>query len=144
MDEKAPDFIALSPEEHDTQAKAFFSHDTWAVGFLGARIVSAQAGASVVEMDINPKRHLNSVGNIQGGVLYSIGDYATAVADWRKGQNNTTIDSSMQFLEVAKGTSLRIEAKVQRSTRRIGYYSVEITDNLGTRVAVGHFTLFHF
>lgn len=122
--------------------RAYYANDLFAVKVSGLSIVEAQPGRSVVACDVQPF-HCNAKGGVMGGVFYTMGDFASSIADWSPDEINYTVDSSMQFLSSVKGTRLIATANAERRGRGVGFYHVEIVDDLGTKVAVGAYTYMH-
>ena len=133
---------ADAEEKTPETAHAYFEHDRFATEVAGIVIESIEDHGAVCSLDIEP-RHCNAKGGVMGGVLYTLGDFSASIADWQPGVLNATIDSSMQFLAVAKGTHLTATASAERHGRTMGFYRVVIEDDLGTSVAAGSYTLAH-
>ncbi len=112
-----------------------FSEDRFAVETTGVQILEAEPGRAVCAMEIEP-RHLNANHVPQGGAVFTLGDFAFAIA---ANGHSETISVSQQvaitFLAPAKGKVLTAEATCLKSGRRTCLYKVEITDELGTYVA---------
>ena len=79
--------------------------------------------------------HKNALGAVMGGAIFTLADFTFAVAtNW---QENPTVslNASITFLGKTKGKTLIAEAKKIRSGKTTCYYTVEITDELGSQVA---------
>lgn len=88
-------------------------------------------------------RHQNAVGSVMGGVPFTLADFAFAVAtNWEK-PGIVSLSSNITFLSKAKGDVLIAEAHCIKDGRSTNYYKVDVTDNLGTLVAVVTITGFN-
>ena len=86
-------------------------------------------------MDLTPV-HMNAAGTPQGGAIFTLADFAFAVAS---NGFSETISVSLQhditFLAPARGKIVIAEAHCVKSGRSTCFYTVDVTDDLGTRVA---------
>ena len=110
-----------------------FSHDRFAT-VNGAVIEEIAEGYAKCSMQIKCD-HKNALGAVMGGAIFTLADFAFAVAaNWQE-QPVVSLDASITFLGKAKGNILIAEAKKIRAGRRMCCYMVEITDELGSQVA---------
>ena len=110
-----------------------FSHDRFAT-VNGAYIEEVAEGYAKCTMQITDN-HKNALGAVMGGAIFTLADFTFAVAtNW---QENPTVslNASITFLGKTKGKTLIAEAKKIRSGKTTCYYTVEITDELGSQVA---------
>jgi len=112
-----------------------FKDDRFAVDVTGAEILSAEPGHSICEAEIRP-HHLNAVNAVMGGVIFTLADFAFAVA----ANTDTEIitvsqQASVNFLSPVRGKKLIAEANVLKKGKRTSLYSVEVKDDLDTSVA---------
>jgi acyl-CoA thioesterase len=125
----------LIPEDITLEeARGFFANDRFATEALGAIITSAERGHAVCKMRIDGC-HLNAMGNVMGGAIFTLADFALAIASNIGEEATVAISNSISFLSTPKGQELIAECHVDRSGRTVGFYTVEVTDELGTRVA---------
>lgn len=119
--------------------RAHFAHDVFATQ-MGCHIVSAEPNRAVCELDITPDI-LNANGTVMGGALFSLGDFALAVASNLDGNPSVSLDVNIRFLTVAKGSCLIATCTAERAGRTAGFYSVNIEDDTGRLVAVLNATM---
>ncbi len=112
-----------------------FSSDRFAVQAAGAEIDLAEPGRAVCSMALRPV-HLNSNSVPMGGAIFTLADFAFAVAANAYSDLITvTQQVSVEFLAASRGASLIAEAKCMRQGRSSCFYTVEVRDELGTKVA---------
>ena len=126
------------------QIRACFSGDRYATETTGVLIQDAQPGACVCTLPLRPEL-LNANGTPMGGAIFTLADFAFAVAANGHSQAVTVSQhASVTFLSPAKGQTLIARASCLKAGRQTCLYAVDITDELGTYVAhvtVNGFTL---
>ena len=116
------------------EVRAFFGNDLFATEACGCEVLEAARGHAVCAFTIGP-RHLNAQGHVMGGAIFTLADFALAIA-CNIGENPTvSVQNSIEFLSVARGTRLVATAEADKSGRNLGFYTVDVTDELGTKVA---------
>lgn len=112
-----------------------FFGDCFATAAVGAEIALAEPAHAVCTLKIQPK-HLNANGVPMGGVLFTLADFAFAVAaNGHSTRITVTQQVSVTFLAPARGQVLTAEARCLKAGRTTCLYTVDITDDLGTQVA---------
>lgn len=117
------------------EAREFFAMDRYAMKTTGIEIEAAEIGYSKCSVKIDD-RHLGAHGQIMGGVMYTLADFAFAVATNTKEKFTATCNSTINYLSMAKDDKLIAECKSVKDGRRTVYYETYITDGMGTLVAV--------
>lgn len=116
-------------------ARERFKSDIFATEALGAVIDSVNENGAVCSVDLD-RRHLNGVNAIMGGAIFTLADFAFAVATNYIEDTTVTQTSQITFLGAPKGKKLTAEAKKVKSGRNTCFYIVEVKDELGTAVAL--------
>lgn len=121
------------------EIREIFKNDKYATEAAGAVITEADVCYAKCEMEIKPI-HLNARGAVMGGAIFTLADFAMAVASngYRENCDTVGIDASINYMKPAKGSKLIAEAKCVKPGRILSFYEVLITDDLGTDVA--HFS----
>lgn len=114
--------------------KEFFKKDRFATEVCGIEILEAEPGRSLCEMKIQEK-HANAGGVVQGGAIFTLGDFAYAIASNSGGTMSVTLDKQISFITPATGSFLRAEAVERSETNRLCFYDVNIFDESKTLVA---------
>ena len=122
----------------------FFAGDPFTVQTLGTEIREAGPGYAVCAMPLKPM-HFNVAGIPHGGAVFSLGDFAFGVAANGFAQRLTiSLQHDITYLTPARGKELIATARCIKGGHYTGFYTVEITDDMGTNVAhmtVNGFTL---
>jgi acyl-CoA thioesterase len=79
--------------------------------------------------------HLNGLGSVQGGAIFTLADYAFAAAANSHGTVAVAINVSITFMKAAATGTLWAEAREVSKNFKIGSYVVEVKDDQGDLVA---------
>lgn len=121
-------------EEKLKKLNELFSKDRFVYESLGAVITAVQDGYAKCEMKIRPA-HCNAIGIPMGGVLFTLADFAFAVAANQEEKTVVTQAAQITFLTPAQGSHLVAEARLIRDGSQTSFYKVLLTDGEGTEVA---------
>ena len=114
--------------------KEFFTQDAYAK-HSGIELLSVSPGHAVAQMPIRP-HHLNAVGSVQGGAIFTLADFAFAAASNAHGKVAVAINVSITFMKAASSGTLRAEAREVSVNPKLGSYTVNITDEHNALIAV--------
>ena len=116
------------------QLEAEFYKDQFATHAAHCRIIEGKKGYAVCEMPIETI-HRNGMGNVMGGAIFTLADFALAIAG-NVGQPPTvSVTHSIDFFRPSKGTKLIATARCDKAGSRLAFFTVEITDDLGKDIA---------
>lgn len=101
---------------------------------LGLKTVSVQAGEAVVEMPIRDC-HLNAMDVVQGGAIFTLADFAFALAANAVASPSVGLSVSIQYLRPGRGAMLKAHARQLSTTGRVATYLVDVSDDAGEIVA---------
>ncbi|MBQ3267274.1 MAG: PaaI family thioesterase [Atopobiaceae bacterium] len=116
------------------EVREFFGHDLFATQACGCQVMEAARGHAVCEFEIGPT-HVNAQGNVMGGAIFTLADFALAVACNVGEEPTVAVTNTIQYYAQPKGTRLVATAEADRSGRSMGFYTIDIADELGTKVA---------
>lgn len=115
--------------------RARFKSDRFASEVTGIEIVDIRPGYAKVKLEVEPRHH-NAVGIVQGGVLFTLGDFAFAVASNTQDEETTvSIESSISFIKPTTTGTLFAEATMLARSRSLQSFDVPITNEKGELVA---------
>ena len=106
----------------------------------GALIESISETEVVCTLDVQD-RHINAGGTVQGGAVFTLADFAFALAcnadDLSAGNPAISISqsSSIIFFRPAQGERLTARTACLQKGRKISVYRITVTDNSGLSVA---------
>jgi acyl-CoA thioesterase len=104
----------------------FFDRDRFAA-FNGIKIIEVKPGYALTKLEVN-ENHLNGVGVIQGGAIFTLADLAFAAASNAQGQVTLTISATVNFFKSTPSKIITAEAAEVSATKRIVNYNVDVFD----------------
>lgn len=116
------------------EIEAVFVNDRFATEAAGCRVVSGERGRAVAEMELADV-HRNAMGNVMGGAVFTLADFALAICCNIGEEPTVSVDSSISFFRSTKGTKLTATATCDKPGRHLGFYTVVIEDDLGKQIA---------
>lgn len=115
------------------EIQSYFAQDKFAAQ-ARCSIVEARANHAICEMPITPD-HLNANGTVMGGAMFTLADFTMAVISNLDNKPTVAIDCTIRFFSTAKGEKLIATGSTNKGGRSVGFYTVDIDDDLGTKVA---------
>ena len=118
----------------------YFSHDGY-VKLSGIEIEEITEEKAVVSAKIKPE-HLNGNGFVQGGMLYTLADFAFAVLSNYLHPMTVTQGGQIHYLRAAQGSTITATATETARAGRNTVSEVTLRDDKGTVVCICHFNGF--
>jgi len=115
------------------EARAFFAQDRFAT-CNGAVIEEIGEAHAVCSLTIG-ENHCNAMGNVMGGVVFMLADFAFAVVSNFGRRPTVSASSQITFLRTAKGKKLTARAELIREGRSSVYSEVSVMDEPGNLIA---------
>jgi len=94
----------------------------------GIEMIDVAQGYARVKMDIKPY-HLNGVGIVHGGAIFTLADFAFAIAANSREQVAVAINISIAFIKAVKEGTVYAEARELSVNPKLGVYQVDVVDN---------------
>ena len=113
--------------------KTYFQKDRFAAS-AGIEILEIKKGFCKAKLEIEDK-HLNAANVVQGGAIFTLADFAFAVASNSQGRLALAINANISFLKGKSTGTLFATATELSDPRRIGAYDVLITDEKEETIA---------
>ena len=114
--------------------KEFFKKDKFAE-HCGIKLLEVAKGYAKAKMDIAAS-HLNGVGTVQGGAIFTLADLTFAAASNSHGTVAVAINVNISFVKAVKKGTLFAEAKETSINPKLGTYDVRVTDESGSLIAI--------
>jgi len=121
------------------ELRDFFSNDRVASD-MGCRIIEADSNHSVVEIDIEEK-HLNGNNCVQGGVMFTLADFASAVTANADEIAFVSADGNISFINAGKGKKLIAKATVIKRGKTLVFTEAVLYDENNKNIAKASFTM---
>ena len=117
------------------EIKTFFAeHDLFA-RHAGIELLEVEPGMARARMKIEP-HHFNGANTVHGGAIFTLADFAFAVASNSHGTMAMGINTSVSFVKAATGGTLYAEAEEQSRNHKLATYTVNVIDDSGDLVAL--------
>lgn len=109
---------------------------------FGLQVVEVSAGYARMEMDID-EHHLNPIGSVHGGAIYTLADSAGGTAAMSRGSFVTTITGSINYLNPAINVKKLIaDTRELKAGKNVLVYDVAIRDESGQVIAEARMTYY--
>ena len=112
-----------------------FLHDDKFAQYAGIELLEVTSGGAKVKMEVKPF-HINGVGLVHGGALFTLADFAFAAAANSHDEVAVAINASISYLKAVKAGTLFAVAEELSNSRKISVYSIKITDEQNELVAM--------
>lgn len=116
------------------EIEAVFANDRFATEAAGCRVVSGEHGRAVCSMELADV-HRNAMGNVMGGAIFTLADFALAICCNIGEEPTVSVDSSISFFRSTQGAALTATAVCDKPGRHLGFYTVTVEDDLGKQIA---------
>ncbi len=120
--------------DYTEKAREMFSSDIYAVETTGVKIEEVRPNYCKCSLWTD-RRHYNVNGNVMGGAIFTLADYAFGVAANIENPSAVSLTSTINFIRPTKGPVLYAEAKCIKNGRSIAFFDVIVTDSDGNIIA---------
>jgi acyl-CoA thioesterase len=114
--------------------KRYFKRDLFA-HYVGIELIDAHNGYAKASLIVK-EHHLNGVGRVHGGVIFTLADLAFAAAANSHGRIALAISAAIQFLRAPNGDRLFAEAREISCDHKLASYEITVTDEGGHVISV--------
>jgi acyl-CoA thioesterase len=116
-----------------------FQDDRYATAVTGIEIIDAKPEYAKVKLAVAEK-HQNAVGIMQGGAMFTLADFAFAIASNNASFDEATvaIECHISFIKPVTGGTLFAEAVLESKSKSLVTYDIPITNENGELVAKFH------
>lgn len=115
------------------EIRSFFAGDRFAA-LAGIAIDSAEDGLAVCSVELG-EQHRNVMGHTQGGLIFTLADFAFAVAANSRELGTVTLNSTVHFLRAHSGGRLTAGARRTHQGRSVSIYEITVWDEREAPVA---------
>ena len=126
-------------QDNGEQKQSFQKNDAFA-GMIGMELLEMGDGRATARMALT-QEHKNGWGATNGGVVFSLADFAMAAAANSRGFA-VAVCATVNWVKPAKGAFIVAEAEEVSLSKRIGNYRATIRDENNETVAVATGTLY--
>jgi len=113
--------------------KEFFRRDQFAA-YNGIELLETAPGCAKVKMEIN-EHHLNGLRTVHGGAIFTLADFAFAVACNSHGTVAVALNVNISFVKAVGSGILYADAREVSFSPKIGTYEIKVTNENGDLIA---------
>ena len=117
------------------ELKRFFSAEDMFARHNGIELLEVGPGWAKACMRVEPY-HFNGARTVHGGAIFTLADFAFAVASNSHGTLAMGINVSISYVKAVTGGTLYAEAREQARNPKLASYAVRITDDDEAVVAI--------
>ena len=121
--------------------KKVMAQDRFCVDVVGIELIEVSPGRARAKLEIN-ERHLNGLGIIQGGAIFTLADYALAAASNSHGTAAVLVNSNISYFTAASKGTLYAEAVEESFHSKLATYIVRVTNSEEVLVALMQATVY--
>ncbi len=118
----------------------FIARDSYA-RYLGIEITDYGPGTAKAKLVLQ-QHHLNSMGSVHGGAVFSLADAVFSVASNSHGGIAMAVNVSISFFKAVREGALVAEAREISLNRKLATYLIDVTDDHGNAVAMFQGTVY--
>ena len=115
-------------------AKQRFANDLFATETTGVEILDVKPNYARCTLKISTK-HRNAMGAVMGGAIFTLADFAFAVAANAETLQTVSTNSSISYLASSKGNELFAETHCLKDGRTTCFFETLVTDEKNTLIA---------
>lgn len=115
------------------EANAYFRNDLFAM-HCGITIDALEEGRCQCSMPVTGEIK-NAAGGVMGGAIFTLADFAFAVASNNVHHTTVAQQVSVNFLSGTRGSRLIARAQCKKDGKTTCVYNIDVTDDLGRDIA---------
>jgi acyl-CoA thioesterase len=113
---------------------SFFNKDKFA-RYNGIELLEAADGHAKTRMAVT-ENHLNGLGIVHGGAIFTLADFTFAAASNSRGIIAVAINANISYVKSSTSGVLYAEAKETSLNHKLGTYTVDVTNEAGELLAI--------
>jgi acyl-CoA thioesterase len=121
--------------------KQVIEKDRFAMETVGVKLLEVSPGHAKTRMQIR-NAHLNGLGTVQGGAIYTLADLALAAACNSHGTVAVLINASMSYFKAVSRGTLFAEAVEESLNPKLATYLVRVTNETNELIALLQATVY--
>jgi acyl-CoA thioesterase len=120
---------------HDLEAITHhFENDRFAAT-SGMRLIELRPGFAKTSLQVE-ERHLNGIGTVHGGAIFTLADFAFGAAVHTGGKVAPAVSTHLSFLKATRSGTLYAEATEISRRRKLSVCAVSVTNDVGELIAL--------
>ncbi len=121
--------------------KKVLGNDKFCTETVGIELVEIRPGEAKAKLEVRDI-HLNGLGIVQGGAIFTLADFALAAASNSHGIAAVLINGNISYLKAVSKGILFAEAKEESLNQKLATYTIKITSGEGDLIALMQATVY--
>jgi acyl-CoA thioesterase len=115
--------------------------DRFCIETVGIELLEVEPGRAKAKMIVGPQ-HLNGLGSLQGGAIFTLADFALAGASNAHGNPAVSINASISYFKSVSEGIVYAEAVEESLHTKLGTYTVRVTNKEDELLALMQATVY--
>lgn len=115
--------------------KKIIQKDRFCLEIVGIELLELEPGRAKAKLEIS-KNHLNGLGTVQGGAIFTLADLALAAAANSRGRVAVLINGSISYFKAVSKGILFAEAKEESLSNTLASYTIKVSNEEGDLIAL--------
>ena len=125
----------MNSQEYKEKACEIFKNDLFATQTTGIEIEEVGKDYAKCSLKIDD-RHRNANGLAMGGAIFTLADFAFAIASNIETYNAVSLSSTIEYMRAVGDGTIYAEARCRKDGRRVCFYEIVVSDENGKTIAV--------
>ncbi len=121
--------------------KKIMNRDRFCTETVGIEIIELTPGFAKTKLQIR-ESHLNGLGIIQGGVIFTLADFALAAASNSHGTAAVLVNSSISYFKAVSQGTLFAEAREESLNSKLATYIIRVATETNELIALMQATVY--
>ena len=121
--------------------KKIIQRDRFCLETVGVELIEIGPGRAKAKLEITPA-HLNGLGMVQGGAIFTLADLALAAAANSHGRASVSINGNISYIKAVSQGVLFAEANEESLNNTLATYSIKVTNGEGGLIALMQGTVY--
>lgn len=115
--------------------------DKFCLETVGIELIEIEPGRTKAKLEIT-EGHLNGLGTVQGGAIFTLADLALAAAANSHGTAAVLINGNISYFKAISQGILYAEAKEESINNKLATYTIRINDDENSLIALMQATVY--
>ncbi len=121
--------------------KKIIQRDRFCIETVGIELVEIVPGSAKAKLEIT-EAHLNGLGIVQGGAIFTLADLALAAAANSHGTAAVLVNGNISYFKAVSHGILYAEAREESINNKLASYAIKIINGEGEAVALMQATVY--
>lgn len=122
-------------------AKKIIQRDKFCLETVGIELIDIEPGRAKAKLEVNDS-HLNGLGTVQGGAIFTLADLALAAASNSHGTAAVLVNGNISYFKAVSQGVLFAEAKEESLNNKLATYTIKLTNGEGDIIALMQATVY--